>query len=206
MGASHPVGGYKADLAHVADSRRQATDDGASLARDHAREEGDRALQENSASKDPRKSQQRPRGGARRDTRPVRGVIEIQSHPTKKKASKAKRESVLLIAGKGVLKVQEMSGTFPDILQLPLREVLVKLVPGHDCGFAITVFYSEDDAEEVYAALPDNRLRNKWLEALSNLGARVEGDWHWHPTSSGPDKNEVYCALNGQPPPIRWIW
>ena len=211
-GLLRKVAGYEADLA---DAKREARR--ANRLRDRALEERDKLRQELNALK-----QQMTETGQRQqsaasptkappcaqtaapvvDTRPVRGVIELQAHPTKE--SKATGESVLLIAGKGMLKVQEMHGSFPDILKLPLGELLVKLVPGFDCGFVITVFYSNDDAEEVYAALPNSRMRNKWLEALTSLGARVEGEWE--PVSSDPDIDyEVPCALGGQPPPIRWI-
>ena len=210
-GLLRKVAGYEADLADAKWEARRAN-----RLRDRALEERDKLRQELNALK-----QQMTETGQRQqsasptkappcaqtaapvvDTRPVRGVIELQAHPTKE--SKATGESVLLIAGKGMLKVQEMHGSFPDILKLPLGELLVKLVPGFDCGFVITVVYSADDAEEVYAALPNSRMRNKWLEALTSLGARVEGEWE--PVSSDPDIDyEVPCALGGQPPPIRWI-
>ena len=211
-GLLRKVAGYQADLADAKWEARRAN-----RLRDRALEERDKLRQELNALK-----QQMTETGQRQqsaasptkappcaqtaapvvDTRPVRGVIELQAHPTKE--SKATGESVLLIAGKGTLKVQEMHGSFPDILKLPLGELLVKLVPGFDCGFVITVVYSADDAEEVYAALPNSRMRNKWLEALTSLGARVEGEWE--PVSSDPDIDyEVPCALGGQPPPIRWI-
>lgn len=148
---------------------------------------------------------------SQRDDRPVRGVVKLQADPS----STGPALSVLLVVGKGTLSVQELTGDFQQLLCLQLRHLIVKLVPGHDNMLRITVraprqrlMDANDEAisESILVVLPDLSMRDRWLEALSDMDVVIKD---WHPAANTDAARTcrygLRSYLNGALPPIRWI-
>ena len=148
----------------------------------------------------------------RSDDRTVRGVVMLQADPSSTKTA----VSVLLDVSKGVILLQDLTRDFQELLCLQLRHVMLKTVPLHDNMLRIMVKtrtrdpQSQDVSDTILVALPDRSLRDRWLEALSDMGVSVQD---WRPTQSQRTHKESTChrdaanrsCLNGALAPVRWI-
>ena len=125
----------------------------------------------------------------------VRGVVAFQvASPG---AAPRLSRNVLLVAGKGVVRIEELDTPHTELLRLPLVDVQVTLVPGHINAFDITV-HEAGSTDSVTVVLPTSEERDRWLDALGRLGVPVPHGWR--PLSEILDDG-IPCALNGQPPP-----
>ena len=134
------------------------------------------------------------------DERPVRGVVAFQAE--RQGAARQSRD-VLLIAGKGFLKVEELDRPHMELLRLPLADVQVTQVPGQNNAFRIHVTAPASHLSDgITAVLPNSEGCDRWIDALGSLGVPVPQGWR--PLSPIFDDG-IPCALNGKPPPIRWV-
>ena len=146
----------------------------------------------------------------RSDDRPVRGVVTLQADPSSTKSA----ASVLLVVSQGVMLLQDFTRDFHELLCLQLRHVILKTVEPHDNMFRIMVKArtrdprSQDVNNSIFVALSDRSLRDRWLEALSDMGVIVKD---WSPTqrtATGSTFHRITAprsCLNGALPPVRWI-
>ena len=134
------------------------------------------------------------------DERPVRGVVAFQAE--RQGAARQSRD-VLLIAGKGFLKVEELDRPHMELLRLPLADVQVTQVPGQNNAFHIHVTDPASHLSDgITAVLPNSEGCDRWIDALGSLGVPVPQGWR--PLSPIFDDG-IPCALHGKPPPIRWV-
>jgi hypothetical protein len=83
--------------------------------------------------------------------------------------------AALLCIDKGFISVVGGAGLDDTILSMPLRYAQLKVVPGHENVLELKVRTPDAKPNGILVEVRDCSVRDRWLEAFSAIGVKIEG-------------------------------
>jgi hypothetical protein len=102
--------------------------------------------------------------------RPTHGQVTIKT-----RTSQMTGFAALLCIDKGFISVVGGAGLDDTILSMPLRYAQLKVVPGHENVLELKVRTPDAKPNGILVEVRDCSVRDRWLEAFSAIGVKIEG-------------------------------